>query len=137
MTSPARSQTAPASSWRRSKVKMMRRRINDEREIASLNRALLQGLDLYLKERNFMFKCNKHDTPIASAEAFQKAINAAIDAAQAGHVSLPSIIQTLQNTITNLKYCEAVGGVSSYHYKVEAPPSPRTFEKLVDFIKNH
>jgi hypothetical protein len=76
-------------------------------------------------------------SPVDAVESFKRGLNDLIDIAEANYAGRPSIMQVLQNAVDAMRYCEVMNARSSYHTSstIAAPPSPRTFEKLVDFIK--
>jgi hypothetical protein len=113
-----------------------RRAITDPVEVAALNAALLDGLELYLRRNRTMFrKKTKAFTP----DNFKHELNDLIDRAEAAHIGRPAILSVLENVMNAIKYTQLMNAKSSYHTTsvISAPPSTSSVDKIRDFIRGH
>jgi hypothetical protein len=116
----------------------MIKRITDPDEIATLNMAMLEGLELFQKRDQQMFIKRKSKPAPQTIAGVRKAAAEAIENAifeARGVVPVRDVINLLKAQLQTLTYIDAVGGTSSFHYSVSAPPSRSSVEKIADFIR--
>jgi hypothetical protein len=110
----------------------MRRQITDPNEVRLLTAALLEGLQLYAKENESMFRKKQRAKPQSIGDV-RKAAAAAIEKAifeARGVLPVRDIINILTANLQTLNYLDAVGATISTSGNVSRPPSRSTKEQI-------